>query len=128
MARRDAQLNLPPLLVQSMDDRAAIACPAEVKPVDVGRLLRESVEASGCQHKEAALSAECQPDYWNRALNSERGLTLNRLGKLPARVQREFIKRWAFELRLRVTDEDVRARVIANLARAAVEALTEIEP
>lgn len=122
----NAHLPLPPVLVSSQDLPASIGRRAEVNPIDVPGMLRASVDASGCQHKEAALSAGYQPDYWTKALNGERGVHLDRLGQLPALVQTELVTRWARQLGMHVTTEDTRRRVVANLVKAAAEALAEI--
>lgn len=119
------QLNLPPTLVRTTDVSASTARPAEVNPIDVPTLLRESVDAE-CQQKEAALSAGYQPDYWTKVLNGERGMHLDRLGRLPMKVQRQLVMRWGSELGIHMTTEDTRRRVVANLVKAAAEALAEI--
>lgn len=120
------QLNLPPALVRTADLGASIAGREEVNSIDVPGLLREAVAASGCQHKEAAFSAGYQPDYWTKALNGERGVNLDRLGKLPSSVQCELVTRWGRQLGMHLTTEDTRRRVVANLVKAAAEALAEI--
>lgn len=119
------QLNLPPSLVTPIDNAPSIACGLDVKAFDLSEMLRDAVESSGCQHKEAALSTGYQPDYWTRALNGERGVHLDRLGKLPERVQRAFVTRWACQLRLRVSDGDTQKHAAANLLKAAADFLAE---
>lgn len=122
----NGHLPLPPALVISHDVAPSSAGRVEVNSIDVAGMLRASVDASGCQHKEAALSAGYQPDYWTKALNGERGVHLDRLGKLPASVQAELVTRWGRQLGMHLTTEDTRRRVVANLVKAAAEALAEI--
>lgn len=119
------QLNLPPVKVTTLDHAESIDCDSHVQPVDLSVFLREAVESSGCQHKEAAIATGYQPDYWNRALNGERGIHLNRLSRLPERVQRNFVTRWALLLRLRVSDGDTQKHAAVTLLKAAADFLAE---
>lgn len=63
--------------------------------IDVAACLRAGVEGTGCPHQTAADAAGYDPSYWTRVLGNERGITLNRLGRLPLEVQRAFVLRWA---------------------------------
>ena len=71
-------------------------------PVDVALLLRAAVEGVGCPHEAAAKRVGYQPDYWNRVLGNERGITLGRLGRLPVDVQADLVTRWADALGLTI--------------------------
>lgn len=72
------------------------------RPPDVATMLRAAVEGNGCPHGVAASAVGYQPDYWNRVLGCERGITLDRLGKLPLDVQRDFVAAWAEALGIKV--------------------------
>jgi hypothetical protein len=116
------QLNLPPVEVK----------PVSREPVGPGKelslvgLLADSVASSGCSEKEAAICQGYEPAYWSRIKTGEKAAHLDRVSRLPERVQREFVKRYALALKLHVTDEDTRKRVILDLARAAINALEQI--
>lgn len=120
------QLFIGPLLVESLSRPGESAHPGEGGNVSLTRLLVLSVEQTGLSEKDAAISQGYDPRYWPRIKSGEKAAHLDRIAGLPIRTQQEFIKRWALVLRLRVTDDDVRARAIAELARAAVNALSEI--
>jgi hypothetical protein len=64
-------------------------------PVDVGLILRAAVECQGYPHGVIATDIGYHADYWNKVLGNVRGITLDRLGKLPRDVQRELVSRWA---------------------------------
>jgi hypothetical protein len=66
----------------------------EVASIDVARLLREAVEGVGCPHQLAADAVGYGESYWNRVLGNERGIVLERLGRLPVNVQRAFVAAW----------------------------------
>lgn len=68
--------------------------------LDVAGFLRAGVEGVGCPHQNAADAAGYDPSYWARVLTNERGITLNRLGRLPLDAQRAFVSRWAAALGL----------------------------
>src|ERR1043166_9056108 len=73
---------------------------ASADAVDVAALLRFAVESLACPHKVAADAVGYNPDYWSRVLTNDRGIVLNRLGRLPVIVQRELVLRWADALGL----------------------------
>jgi len=94
--------------------------------VDVARLLRESVDATQIKHESIALDIDYSANYWARVLSCERGILLDRLGRLPVEVQRQLVTRWASALGLRIERRDTSARRAAVLALAqAASALAE---
>jgi hypothetical protein len=70
-------------------------------------------------HEAAAIDTGYQPDYWSKVLKSERGIALDRLGRLPLETQREIVIAWAQQLGLTVERRDMATR------RAAVQKLAE---
>lgn len=120
------QLFIGPLLVESLSLGRESTHPVAGERLSLTRLLVAAVEETGLSEKDAAISQGYDPRYWPRIKSGEKAAHLDRIAGLPLRTQQDFIRRWALTLRLRVTDDDVRARVIAELARAAVSALTEI--
>jgi hypothetical protein len=88
-------------------------------------LLAESVAATQCSEKEAALSQGYEPTYWSRIKSGEKAAQLDRIGRLPEPVQKEFVRRYALTLHM-VVREDNRARALAELVECAARALREI--
>lgn len=123
---RSVQINLPPALVQSLSPARESAAPVEVKEVSLTTLLAESVEATGCAEKDAAISQGYEPAYWSRVKTGEKAAHLDRVSRLPEKVQREFVKRYAQELKMTVRDDDARTQALTDLAEAAVRALRVI--
>ena len=119
------QLNLPPAPVQSVSQRREITTPAEVKEVSLTALLADAVECTGCAEKEAARSQGYEPTYWSRIKAGEKAAHLDRVARLPERVQREFVGRWARQLRMRVTTDDSQKQAAINLVKAAADFLSE---
>lgn len=66
--------------------------------IDVAALLRAGVEGVGCPHQIAADAAGYDPSYWTRVLSNDRGIVLERLGRLPIEAQRAFVANWAAAL------------------------------
>lgn len=127
------QLNLPPVPVQSVS-RATEAVslerettfPEGEQELSLTRLLADCVSDLGCAEKDAARTLGYEPSYWSRIKAGEKAAHLDRVTRLPAKVQQEFVKRWATQLKMRVSDEDSTKRAIVELARAAVTALEAI--
>jgi hypothetical protein len=100
--------------------------PLEAPRVDVPGLLRAAVDRAGWKHEAAGREAGYEPSYWTRVYSCERGILLDRLGRLPLDVQREFVSAWALAVGLRVERRDAGARRAAVLALAqAASALAE---
>lgn len=123
---RHHQLAIGPLPVQSLSRARESAAPVQGKEIPLTTLLADSVEATGCTEKEAALAQGYGAAYWSRVKTGEKAAHLDRLARLPVHVQREFVKRYAHQLKMTVREEDARARAISDLAAAAVRALQEI--
>lgn len=120
------QRPLPPMEVQRLSHTRESAAPAEVQEVSLTRLLAESVEETGCTEKDAALSQGYPPNYWSRIKSGEKAAHLDRLTKLPPKVQRAFVAKYARALDLRVSDDNSAAAAIADLVVVAARALKEI--
>ncbi len=90
-------------------------------------LLVEGVEET-CPDKVAA-PALGLPDqsYYSKCKVGERPAPrVDKVTDLPEETQRAICAKWARQLKMRVSEDDARVRVIAELARAAVNALEEI--
>lgn len=124
MATAQSQLNLPPVLVQSLDRVDQSLDPSG--QVVLTSLLTEAVDAARVSEKEAARDMGYDPAYWSRIKSGQKAAHLERVGRLPASVQREFVSRWGRMLGMHLTTEDARRRAVANLVKAAAEALAEI--
>lgn len=130
--RSSLQLNLPPTKVQSVSRARETAEPESGKELSRGEesrltlLLADAVEAAQCSEKEAALAQGYEPTYWSRIKSGEKAAHLDRLSRLPEKVQREFVKRYAQELKMTVSDEDSRKRAVAELVKAAAHVLSEM--
>ena len=94
--------------------------------IDVALLLRAAVEGVGCPHQVAAGRVGYQPDYWNRALNNDRGVVLGRLGRLPVDVQREFVTSWAEALGMTLERRAARSDELAQLGALLAEKRVKI--
>lgn len=130
--QRSVQLNLPPTKVQSLSLAGETAAPANGKGLSQAEessltsLLAESVVAVGCTEKEAAIAQGYEPAYWSRVKAGEKQAHLERLARLPETVQREFVKRYARQLRMEVREPDAKARAVAELIEVAARALREV--
>lgn len=117
---------LGPMEVKPLSPARESAAPSAGKELSLTRLLAESVEAVGCSEKDAAISQGYEPNYWSRIKSGEKQAHLERVSRLPEPVQREMCARWGRQLGMHLTTEDTRRRVVANLVKAAAEALAEI--
>lgn len=88
--------------------------------IDTLAVFRGGIAESGCPHKVIAADAGYQPDYWSRVLTGERGLTIDRLGRLPLEVQRRVVAGWGRALGLRLERRGGREQ-----ARAALQAIAQ---
>lgn len=124
MRERHSQLNLPPTLVKSLDP------PDQSLDLDgqssLTSLLAASVETAGCTEKEAARDMGYDPAYWTRIKAGDKAAHLERLSRLPQKVQREFVKRYAHELKMHVTEGDSKAQMIAEFIEVAARVMREI--
>jgi hypothetical protein len=88
------------------------------------------IEAVGetCSDKEAylALGLSDAP-YWSKVKSGEKPAPrVDRLTDLPLETQREYVVRWGQQLGMKVSTEDSRTRVLAELVECAAKALREI--
>lgn len=120
------QLNLPPTPVQKVSRAGEIAAPVEGKEVSLTGLLAESVDETGYPDGNAARDMGYEPAYWSRIKSGEKAAHLERVSRLPVRVQREYVKRWGKQLGMHVSDEDAKVRALKNLVCAAADALREV--
>lgn len=90
-------------------------------------LLIEAVDET-CPQKVAAHSLGLADEtYYSKCKTGERPAPrADRVTELPEETQRAICAKWGRQLGMRVSEEDARVRAIADLARAAVNALAEI--
>lgn len=101
----NTQVSVTPTQDKYRDGSESTALP-EVA-FDLGAMLKDSVDRTPHGHKAVASEVGYQPDYWSRVLTSERGITLDRLAKLPVDVQRAFLASWGQKLGVRVERRNV---------------------
>lgn len=117
---------------KGVDQMRSIAGPESGQAVDrsgqqeLTQLLAASVEAVGCTDKEAAISQGIDPAHWSRIKSGEKAAHLDRVARLPESVQKEFVKRYARQLRMDVREEDAQRAAVVDLAEAAVRVLKVI--
>lgn len=121
-----SQLSLGPMEGKALSLRRESAAPAEVQEVSLTKLLAGAVEDTGCSEKDAAISQGYPPNYWSRIKSGEKAAHLERLTKLPESVQREFVKRYARQLRMDVREEDAQRAALVDLVESAARALRVI--
>src|SRR5688500_15453441 len=123
--RSNHQLSLPPMEAKALVPARTIVGPLEGQAVVLERtnglsLLIGAVSESGCSEKEAAHSLGC-PDqtYWSKVKSGDKPAPrIDKLTALPEPAQREYVKRWGKQLGMRVSDEDTRTRVLADVVEA----------
>lgn len=124
------QLSLPPVEVNSIDPRRESAVPSggtSVSPTAI--LVRAVADEQGWQDKDAALSQGYEPNYWSRIKSGEKPAQLERIARLPVKVQKRIVRRWGRALGMDIRDElpgDRQRRVLADLQCALANALREI--
>lgn len=123
MAAQHHQLAFGPVEGKALVPAGEIAIPATGKEVSPTRLLAEAVEATGCAEKDAAISQGYEPAYWSRIKSGEKAAQLERVGRLPDTVQREFLSRWSKQLGMRLVTEDDERRAALELAESALRYL-----
>lgn len=120
------QFNLPPVLVEPSSRSRESAPPRQGDKSSLTELLAKSCEETGLSEKDAAMSQGYDPKYWPRVKSGEKAAHLEKIAGLPEKTQQEFLARWGRQLGMHLTTEDTRRRVVANLVKAAAEALAEI--
>lgn len=106
--------SLEPAKVNSLD--GLCVTPARI---DVIGIVRDAVAAGASAHKSIAADVQYQPDYWSRVLTGERGITLDRLGRLPLDVQAGIVIGWSNALGLKIERRD------RQQSRVALQALAQ---
>lgn len=107
----------------AVSPRRESAAPAQVQELSLTKLLAGAVEETGCSEKDAAISQGYAPNYWSRIKAGEKAAHLEPLSKLPQTVQREFVKRYARQLRMDVRDQDEQRAAIRDLVESAARAV-----
>jgi hypothetical protein len=122
----DGQLNLPVVLVQTRDQRRASDDSSVEQALDqrrVTRLLIEAVDAT-CSEKEAAIALGMDPTYWSKVKKGERpGPRLEKLDNLPERTQQDFAARYGRMLKMTVSTDDERRRMMLDALEAMTRAI-----
>lgn len=124
------QLNLPPARVNDVSPRGEIAVPASgntVSPTAI--LVRACEDERGWQEKDAAIVQGYEPPYWSRIKSGDRPAQLERIARLPIKVQQRFVRRYARALGMDVREEssgDRQLRAIADVQVALATAMREI--
>lgn len=96
----------------SAQDNRCDNAPSTELTVDPGALLRDAIDHSSHEHKHVAADLNYMGDYWSRVLSNERGVMLDRLGKLPLDVQRAWLTAWGKQIGMACgIDDDVHALV-----------------
>lgn len=124
------QLQLPPVEVQSVHHARESAAPTAVKEVSPTAILIQAVEDErGWQEKDAARSQGYEPSYWSRIKSGEKPAQVERIARLPVKVQKRFVRRYARALGMEVRDEspaDRQRRAMAELQCALANAMREV--
>src|SRR5688572_28503799 len=107
---RSLQQPLPPMEVQTLSRTRESAEPhtgtaggkvdSRPRESSLTALLTEAVEATGCSEKEAAIAQGYEPTYWSRIKAGEKQAHLERIARLPEPMQREFVTRYARQLKM----------------------------
>lgn len=126
------QLSIGPVEVQALAPARTIAGPADgqglVPSGTNGLSLLMAAVSETCSEKEAAHALGLSDQaYWSKVKSGEKPAPrVDRLTELPIETQRRMAQRWCHQLGMHVTSEDARRRAVANLVKAAAEALAEI--
>lgn len=91
---------------------------------DLGAMLKDAVDQTRHGHKTVAAEVGYQPDYWSRVLTGERGVTLDKLAKMPVDVQLGFVASWASRLGVRV-ERRAQPREMDATTQALVEMIQQ---
>lgn len=127
-----SQLNLPPMPVQAFAPQRTNGGPSDGQGVvpegTNGLSLLVASVAETCSEKEAAFALGLADQaYWSKVKAGEKPAPrIDRLTELPITTQRDMCARWSRQIGMHVTTEDARRRAVANLVKAAAEALAEI--
>lgn len=120
------QLHLPPAEVQSVSRHPHTSG----NPISPTAILIQSVEDErGWQEKDGARTQGYEPSYWSRIKSGEKPAQLERIARLPVKVQKRFVRRYARALGMEVRDEspaDRQRRALAELQCALANAQREL--
>lgn len=120
------QLSLPPVPVQKVS-REAEATVNEISPTAI--LIRAVEDERGWQEKDAAYTQGYEPSYWSRIKTGEKAAQVERIARLPVKVQKRFVRRYARALGMEVRDElpaDRQRRAFAELQCALANAMKAV--
>lgn len=124
------QLQLPPTEVTSSSHAREITSPAlGMSPSPTAILIRSVEDERGWQDKDGAYAQGYEPNYWSRIKSGEKPAQLERIARLPVRVQKRFVRRFARALGMDVRDEtpaDRQRRALADLQVALASAMKEL--
>jgi hypothetical protein len=129
MSRSSVQLSLPPTEVQTIS-RGGETAGNSVSPTAIlVRACEDEREWAGKESEIAARSQGYEPPYWSRIKSGDRPAQLERIARLPMKVQKRFVRRYARALGMDVRDEtpqDRQRRAMAELSCALSNAMREI--
>jgi hypothetical protein len=120
------QLNVPQPPVNSVSHEG-VAPGNGISPTAI--LIRCVEDERGWQEKDRARSQGYTPSYWSRIKSGEKPAQLDRLARLPVKVQKRFVRRYARALGMDVRDEtpaDRQRRAFAALQCALANAIREV--
>jgi hypothetical protein len=120
------QLQLPPVEVHSVS-RQPHTPVNEVSPTAI--FIKAVEDERGWQEKDAARTQGYEPSYWSRIKSGEKPAQLERIARLPVKVQKRFVRRYARALGMEVRDEspaDRQRRAFMDLQCALANALREV--
>jgi hypothetical protein len=123
------QLSLPPMEAKSLvptrtSDSPSVGQGLVPDGANGLSLLIAAVDET-CSDKEASISLGL-PDaaYWSKVKSGEKPEPrIKRLTDLPLSTQREYCRRWARQLGLRVSEQDAQQQAALHLVKAAVSYL-----
>lgn len=111
MASTHHQLSLPPVPVESLDRDRETSVPPAVNEVSPTAILIGAVEDErGWQEKDAAYSQGYTPSYWSQIKGGGKAAQVERIARLPVKVQKRFVRRYARALGMEVSEETAAAR------------------
>ena len=124
--RTSVQLQLPPTEVQSVS-RQPHTQGNGLSPTAI--LIKAVDDERGWQEKDGARTQGYEPSYWSRIKSGEKPAQLERIARLPLKVQKRFVRRYARALGMDVRDEtpaDRQRRALAELQCALANAQREL--
>jgi hypothetical protein len=127
------QLQLPPTEVQSISRRRESADSPAGTSVSPTAILAQACEDErawrGKENEIAARTQGYEPNYWSRIKSGEKAAQLERIARLPVKVQKRFVRRYARALGMEVREEspaERQRRALADAQVALAHALREL--